>query len=142
MTGDRAAYMLQRYHERRAYAIVQLGGKCVICGSEEELQLDHIKREEKSFPIGQMWSVSWERFEAELAKCQLLCWQCHKAKTVWEMGRKDARLNHGTLASYRYCKCDLCKKAYADYWKSYKPRKKRAEPKKAIAPGIKKGPAI
>ena len=124
---SRNEYMRLRYHERHDDAIKRLGGKCVVCGSTKDLQLDHINRDEKSFPIGQMWSVSKERYEAELAKCQLLCWVCHKAKTQWEVGRKAAKDTHGTLAAYRYCKCDLCRKAYSDYWKKYSARKSRAK---------------
>lgn len=127
---SRAEYMLARYNKRRREAIAKLGGACVVCGATENLQLDHIFRSEKSFNISQMWSISQERFDAELAKCQLLCGICHRAKNTWELDKKAAIRTHGTLSSYRYCKCDLCKKAYSDYWQSYKPRKKRPEPKK------------
>jgi len=127
---SRKEYMLERYHKRRAEAIKFLGGACVICGATEDLELDHILRNEKSFNISQMWSISQEKFDAELSKCQLLCNTCHKAKNTWELNKKAAIRTHGSLSSYRYCKCDLCRKAYSDYWQSYKPRKKRPVPKK------------
>lgn len=135
---NNSEYMLQRYHDRRNEAIEKLGGKCAVCGSEDDLQIDHIFREDKEFPIGQLWSVSKERYEKELTKCQLLCRDCHKAKNQWERGRKAAIRTHGTLSSYRYCKCNLCKKAYSDYWQKYSkknPRPSRAQ-KIATAPGI------
>lgn len=122
--------MLARYKKRRQDAIDALGGECVVCGAKEDLQLDHIERSEKSFNISQMWSISQEKWEAELAKCQLLCGVCHRAKNTWELGIKAAIRTHGTLSAYRYCKCDLCKKAYSDYWQSYKPKKKRPQPRK------------
>lgn len=122
--------MLERYYKRRQDAIERLGGACIVCGAKDDLELDHLERSEKSFNISQMWSISQERFDAELEKCQLLCNTCHKAKNVWELDKKAAIRTHGTLSAYRYCKCDLCKKAYSDYWKEYKPRKKRSVPRK------------
>lgn len=128
------SYMKERYHKIRAQAIAQLGGKCIVCGSTEDLQLDHVFRSEKEFQISQIWSLSRETFNKELEKCQLLCGTCHRAKTAWEVGAKAGRSHHGTLTSYRYCKCDECRKAYSDYWKTYKPRKRRA---KVPAPIVK-----
>lgn len=120
------SYMKKRYHKIREEAIAYLGGECVICGSKDDLQLDHIFRSEKEFQISQIWSFSRETFYAELDKCQLLCGTCHRAKTAWEVGAKAGRSHHGTLTSYRYCKCDECRAAYSKYWETYKPRKKRA----------------
>ena len=74
-------YMLARYHERRQYAINRLGGKCSACGSEDNLQLDHIHPEDKSFSLSHAWSVSMERFKLEVDKCQVLCKECHKEKS-------------------------------------------------------------
>lgn len=77
-------YMLKRYHERRASAIKKLGGKCVDCGSKEDLQIDHRDHKEKSFSLSKFWSVSQVRFDAEIEKCQLLCQPCHLEKTLRE----------------------------------------------------------
>jgi hypothetical protein len=119
VTASRSDYQKKRYYERRAYAIEKLGGKCVICGSTEDLQLDHIIPADKEFQISQIWSYSKEKFDAELAKCQLLCPIDHRAKNLFDAQKKSAMLIHGTLSSYRYCKCKLCRKAYSDYWKKY-----------------------
>jgi 5-methylcytosine-specific restriction endonuclease McrA len=110
-----AAYMLRRYHERRAEAVAALGGKCVRCGSIEDLQLDHRDPADKSFNIGKLWSVSRVRYLAELAKCQLLCAECHTNKTLADRGQRPARGTHGTLSSYRYCKCRRCRAAKSKY---------------------------
>lgn len=134
---SRKEYMLARYKKRRQEAIAKLGGVCVVCGAKEDLQLDHIDRDKKSFNISQMWSIAQDKWETELAKCQLLCGTCHRAKNVWELNKKAAVRTHGTLSSYRYCKCDLCRKAYSDYWTSYKPRKKRPAPPKKIRGGLR-----
>ncbi len=99
-------YMLNRYKERMAWAISQLGGQCVTCGTREGLELDHIDPATKSFTIGSMWSCSWGKFVAEVAKCQLLCEAHHISKTV-----KEARagVSHGTVWMYRLgCRCEEC----------------------------------
>jgi len=112
-------YILDRYHKRRGDAKEFLGGKCNKCGSVEDLQFDHIDPKTKSFPIGTMWSVSEERFWNELKKCQLLCRKCHIKKSILEAGKKIAKGTHGTLSSYRYCRCILCKDAHSKYQKEY-----------------------
>jgi hypothetical protein len=104
-------YMLARYRQRRQDAVQRLGGKCCMCGSLERLELDHIDRSTKALEISKMWSVSKARFEAEVVKCQVLCRECHAAKTLVDLGRVSAKTTHGTVSSYRYCKCPACKAA-------------------------------
>jgi 5-methylcytosine-specific restriction endonuclease McrA len=116
-------YMLRRYHERRRYAIKLLGGKCAKCGSRSKLEIDHIEPKKKSFSIGKLWSVSKKRFEAELRKCQLLCERHHSDKTLADKGQARARGMHGTLSSYRYCKCAKCRAANSEYGREYRRRK-------------------
>lgn len=53
---------------------------CVRCGSAEQLELDHIDPEQKV--SHRIWSWSQERRDAEIAKCQVLCAECHKAKSA------------------------------------------------------------
>lgn len=77
-----ARYNLARYKKRMAEAIEILGGACVICGSTENLQLDHINPSTKKFNVGKLWSVNQEEFLEEITKCQLLCFTCHIAKTI------------------------------------------------------------
>jgi 5-methylcytosine-specific restriction endonuclease McrA len=120
------AYMkvkiLERYHKRMGEAISSLGGKCVKCGATEDLEIDHVNPAEKSFTVSMLWSVSKERFEAELSKCQLLCKKCHNEKSILEAGKKLVKNQdvHGTLSSYRYCKCELCRAAKSAYTKIHK----------------------
>lgn len=122
---------MRRYRERRAYAIEKLGGKCVVCGSTEDLELDHINKAEKSFNITQMWSVSKERYDAELAKCQLLCHTHHVEKSHREKdwGKGYGELDHGSASMYKNygCRCDPCRKAYNAYTREYRQWKKLQE---------------
>lgn len=110
-TSDMKAYFRERYQQRRQTAIAQLGGKCAECGATEELEFDHIDPAAKSFNLWKRSGITEERFQAELAKCQLLCPTHHKQKTLRDRGQVSAKGTHGTLSSYRYCKCDECKAA-------------------------------
>lgn len=118
-------YILARYRQRRADALTYLGNKCSQCDSKIRLEFDHIDPREKKFEIAKMWSVAKEDFWEEVRKCQLLCKKCHQKKTLKDLGQQDARKTHGTLSSYRYCKCELCRKVKSDYMKIYKRTHKR-----------------
>lgn len=98
-------YMLCRYHERRAEAIALLGGKCVECGTTENLQFDHIDPKLKTMSVSKLWSVSKERYLKEIQLCQLLCKTHHIEKT-----RRERSVEHGQgLTGKRNCRCELCR---------------------------------
>ena len=72
-----------RKAEKKAYLIEMLGGKCVGCGTTENLQFDHIDRKQKLFTIGKRLEYSLEdKLIPEAKKCQLLCKTCHQIKTT------------------------------------------------------------
>jgi hypothetical protein len=61
------------------------------------------------------------KFRRELAKCQLLCVECHRAKTIRELGQKPAE--HGSTTMYRRgCRCSACRLAASEYQKTLKGR--------------------
>ena len=99
-----AAYHRQYYVKRRQAVIGYLGGKCVACGAVDDLQVDHIERQIKSFNIAKRLSV--KNNKAELDKCQLLCRGCHADKTA----RENRDFTHGTIYGFMKvrCSCDLC----------------------------------
>lgn len=80
---------------------------CVVCDSKDRLELDHIDPSTKVSHA--IWSWSQQRRETEIAKCQVLCHDCHQVKTTDFL----SRTTHGTDSMYgRYhCRCDLCKAA-------------------------------
>ncbi len=78
--------MADRFKRRKAESIAALGGKCSKCGSVDGLQFDHKDRSAKTFEISKIWMHSKEKLTEELAKCQLLCGECHYAKTCEDLG--------------------------------------------------------
>ncbi len=115
---------LKRYHRLRKIVVKKLGGKCVECGFKKFLQLDHKDKNNKTIEVGKIFNLSLKRIWEEALKCQLLCKDCHIDKTRKDLGQKDARKTHGTLSSYRYCKCQLCKKAIRDWTRQYRAKKR------------------
>lgn len=62
---------------------MSLGG-CRVCGYNEHpaaLDFDHRDPAAKSFGIGHATSRTWESVLFEIAKCDLLCANCHRVKT-------------------------------------------------------------
>lgn len=117
-----ADYMRRRYHQRRAQMINELGVACAICGSTDALELDHIDRATKAFDLGHRWSVAADRYRAEAAKCQVLCRDCHKAKSAAE-----ASVEHGGGASgKRNCKCSPCRARRSEYNRAARARRAKA----------------
>lgn len=75
-------YMKDRWTKRRTTAIQELGGICVRCGEDSNLEFDHIDPGTKVMSIAKASSRSELFFWAEVRKCQLLCKPCHKEKTA------------------------------------------------------------
>ena len=84
-------YMRKRYHDRMNAAKEFLGGECVKCESNEKLDLDHIDPSDKSFTIASLHNCSIDKFWLEVKKCQLLCRDCHVAKTRKDFGYHDSK---------------------------------------------------
>lgn len=74
-------YQKKRRLERLAMAVERLGGKCVRCGSTENLEFDHIIPGSRLRKVSEATNWSMERFLAEVDKCQLLCGPHHREKT-------------------------------------------------------------
>jgi len=78
---------LQREYQRKWMAKRRndwLAGKsCLVCGSTNNLEVDHIDRTKKKYQISSLWGMNINNPNrvAELAKCQVLCHKCHIDKT-------------------------------------------------------------
>lgn len=92
---------------------------CAKCGSKENLELDHIDPSQKT--DHKIWSWSKDRREAELAKCQPLCHDCHAKKTHIDRG---GPWKHGASSTgyRRGCRCDPCKDTWLAMKRAYRAR--------------------
>lgn len=110
-------YMKNRYKVRRDFWLDKLGGLCVDCSTDQDLEFDHKDPSTKSFNVAKAlsgWSAS--RIEIEMAKCVLRCKACHKVKSDRELS-----VGHGEgLTGKRNCRCDLCGPLKKEYNKRYK----------------------
>ena len=73
-------------------------GPCASCGLWDRLEVDHIDSTKKV--DHRVWSWSVARRNEELAKCQPLCYNCHK--------KKHSGPEHGVSGYARGCRCKEC----------------------------------
>ncbi len=100
---SRARDMAKRNKRREDW--FKENGPCVRCGSVDRLELDHVDPsiKEKTWHHA-LWSWRQEKREAELAKCQALCYSCHKAKHAAQY-----TVAHGASGYLsRKCRCEIC----------------------------------
>lgn len=98
-------YQRQWYANRRAGFFE--GKACVECGDMDNLELDHIDPSQKV--SHRIWSWSADRRAEEIAKCQVLCSECHLAKTRSERPKPRC----GTEWMYhKGCRCEDCRHAH------------------------------
>lgn len=78
--------MIQAVSKRRRrlkeMAVELKGGKCQICGYRKftgALDFHHINEKKKSFDLSTRGLTrSWKRIKVEIAKCILVCSNCHR----------------------------------------------------------------
>jgi hypothetical protein len=96
-------------------------GPCVDCSSWERLEVDHVDPAKKLRHISTIWSLCKEKREAELVKCVVRCYWCHKKKTSAE---RKLLYKHGTLGCWKCmpCRCLDCVMAHRSYKREYRAR--------------------
>lgn len=97
-------------------------GPCVRCGSAKNLQVDHIDRLQKV--DHKVWSWSAKKRESELAKCQVLCSDCHVKKGL-EAGDIPPRVAHGDRKMYERhgCRCQACRVAHTRFQAAWRQKR-------------------
>lgn len=88
---EKRAYHRDWMRARRAAYFT--GKSCAQCDSRDRLELDHIDPSTKVYAPASLWGMSDRnpRKRAELAKCQVLCYDCHLAKSRGEWDRAGAK---------------------------------------------------
>lgn len=111
-------YAKEKYHRIRSEWIDKLGGRCIGCGTDQELQFDHDDAKSKTYEIGTIIKSGHDKLANEMAKCVLRCRPCHIEKS-----RREGDLNtveHGGGAKgKRNCKCDPCMEKKREYMRAY-----------------------
>lgn len=125
-------YCLERYHRIRKEEVANLGGKCVDCGTFDDLEFDHADRTQKAVDIAKLLGYSAVRRKEELKKCVLRCAPCHRAKT---RKMKDFhRKQHGEgLIGREGCLCDKCEPLKAEYEATFQELQTAADEQLMIA---------
>lgn len=116
MTFDHAEYQREKYNSRKEKYISILGGQCIVCESISDLEFDHIDPTTKEYNITTLLSkYSDDIIKKELDKCQLLCKECHrkksikeaKSRTPWNYGTKKEHGSYYGVYTLK-CKCQEC----------------------------------
>jgi hypothetical protein len=87
---DQRDRVKERKKIHRQKCLERLGGKCIVCGTAESLEFDHIDKTTKKFNITKGLSYSLDRLFEEVDKCQLLCNKHHIEKSI---SSKDYQAN-------------------------------------------------
>lgn len=85
---ERMAHRQERQRMRAAehrakLDVIKRASGCVDCGYNENsvaLDFDHV-RGSKVKNVGEMSNHTWKKVEAEMAKCEIRCANCHRVKT-------------------------------------------------------------
>ena len=92
MVNKKARRKRQIHDKKRRLFELLCRSECAECGEDDPLVLEFDHLEDKRADISALIrsACSWELVQREIAKCQILCSNCHKRKT------------HKEAESYRY----------------------------------------
>lgn len=85
---QRRKLSLNYWAKNRQYVIEAKQNPCVDCGVQYPhyvMQFDHRPDEIKKFGLGQMGTRGLKLIQAEIAKCDLVCANCHAERTYQRM---------------------------------------------------------
>jgi hypothetical protein len=93
--AKRGQQQLAKFDVRLRIAQIKLERGCADCGYRGHpaaLDFDHLPGFEKLKSVGSMTGCAWEDIEAEIAKCDVVCSNCHRVRTwrrSWKGGAGD-----------------------------------------------------
>lgn len=87
VSESRRAYLREyqkQWMKRRRREWIDQNGPCAKCSSNDQLEVDHKDASQKKFAVCELWSLAPTnpRRVRELAKCWVLCHECHVGKTA------------------------------------------------------------
>jgi hypothetical protein len=88
---DQAAVSKRKIRLERTRYLIEFfaTNPCVDCGETDPvvLEFDHLDVTAKSFDIGNaLERHTWEKFAAEMRKCEVVCANCHRRRTARRRG--------------------------------------------------------
>lgn len=94
---DNARRRRQRVVEERMRYIVDYlrAHPCADCGETDVLVLEFDHLRDKNFGISAGLDRNWEELLAEIAKCEVVCANCHRRRTARRFGFKRAAIAAG-----------------------------------------------
>ena len=82
----------RRYHERSALIRAEKDKPCADCGVRYPyyvMHFDHLGAEPKLFNLGRAGARAWASIQAEIAKCDVVCANCHAERTFRRLQRES-----------------------------------------------------
>ena len=93
---SRRANYLRKYQSKRRKLVADMKRRpCIDCGKRfppECMDFDHRPGEEKNFCVAGKLTLPWDRVVSEIAKCDVVCSNCHRTRTIQR--REARRLNN------------------------------------------------
>ena len=93
-----------RARNRQSRAVLLRSSGCVDCGEADPLVLefDHRDGVQKIGTVARLMAVNaWAKVEAEIAKCDIRCSNCHRRRTALQFGWMKLSLQVATMSSTR-----------------------------------------
>ena len=82
MTNKKSESVIRAQRRKKELAVERMGGKCQICGYDRcinALEFHHIDPNTKAAdPSYLVMRSTWEKAQVELAKCIMICANCHR----------------------------------------------------------------
>ena len=91
----RRAQRKHRQNQKQKVSAIKLASGCVDCGYNEHpeaLEFDHLPGMEKLFNISKNIRP-WPQVLAEIAKCEVVCANCHRVRTATRGGWRNCSRN-------------------------------------------------
>ena len=86
MTEKELAYKTKQQYKKKLAEIKEASG-CVDCGVNNHIVLDFDHLRDKKYNVSRMIhdGFSWKAIKREIAKCEVVCANCHRIRTHFRL---------------------------------------------------------